>query len=105
MSITPKIVKKGLNKSVKLHMRVENKSKKNISGQIVFIITTPTNKKEILKDTVIVKKLSKTDKYYDYLIRKNNPIGRYYVDGSFNFDKQKVQSETYKNDFFDVLKK
>ena len=105
MSIFPKVIQKGKNKSVTLHMHLENHSKKNISGCIVFVITDPKNKKRKIKEKVIIKGLGKIDKYYNYFIRKNSPVGRYNVDGRFYFEKEEVRSETYKTDFFDVFKK
>lgn len=104
MSIIPKIAKIGKNKFITLHMHLENKSKKDISGRIVFVITNPKNKKEKIEEEIMVKDLSKVDKYYSYSIKKNSLVGRYNVDGRFYFGKEKVRSETYKTDFFDVLK-
>jgi len=105
MSIFPKIIKKGENKSVTFHIHLENKTKKDIAGEIVFTITDPKDKKEKIREKVIIKGLSKIDEYYNYPIKKNAPVGRYYVDGRFKFEKDEVRSETYRGDFFDIRKK
>ena len=103
MSIFPRIVKRGKDKFVNLHMHVENHGKKVISGTIRFVVVSPSGKRQKIEEKVIIKRRSKVDKYYRYSLRKNAIVGRYLVDGRFFFKGGQTRSETYKTDFFDVI--
>ncbi|MEK7172662.1 MAG: hypothetical protein AAB723_01455 [Patescibacteria group bacterium] len=103
MSIFPKIIKKGTDAPIVLHMHVKNDSQNDLSGHIFFTILDPENKKQVIKDRIRVPALGEVDKYYDYHVARDAPIGRYYVKGEFCFGKEKVLSETHKNDYFDVI--
>lgn len=103
MSVFPKIIIKGKNKFVVLHMHVENNGNKNVEGKILFIIADPRNKKSKIEKKISIKGLGSVDKYYNFPIKKEILLGRYKVDGRFYFGKSYVRSETYKNDFFDVF--
>ena len=102
MSIFPKVIRRGKRKLVTLHMHLENMGEKDINGQIFFNIIDPCNINKVIKDKIKLKGLSKINKYYKYPVEENAPVGRYYVDGKFRFGREEVQSETHKNDFFDV---
>lgn len=103
MSVFPKKLIKGKDKFVTLHMHVENKSNNDISGRIVFVIINRNRKVKKIQESVLVKSFSDIDKYYKYNIKSNLLIGHYKVDGRFYFGRFCVRSETYKNDFFDIL--
>lgn len=103
MSIFPRIVKRGKDKFVNLHMHVENHGKKAISGSIRFTVISPSGKRKKIEEKVTIKKRSKVDKYYRYPLKKNAIAGRYLVDGIFFFKGGQIRSETYKTDFFDII--
>lgn len=103
MSIFPRVVKRGKDKFVTLHMHVENHGKEGVLGTIKFVVINPSGKKKEIKDNVKIEKQSKIDKYYRYLIRKNAVIGRYLVDAKFLYKGEEARSETYKTDFFEVV--
>ena len=69
-----------------------------------FVVINPNDKNKIIKEKIVIRALEKIDKYYYYHIRKKSLIGHYKVDGKFYFGKEKIQSETQKNDFFDIIK-
>ena len=103
MSVFPKKIVKGKDKFVTLHMHVDNKSGNDVLGKIVFIILKRNKKIKRIEENVLVKSFSSIDNFYKYNIKRNFLIGRYRVDGRFYFGKYHVRSETYKNDFFDIL--
>ncbi len=103
MSVFPKIIERKKETSVTLHMHIENALKEKVMGKIVIIVISPMKEKTIIEEEITIKGLSIIDKYYQYDIKKDFPIGRYYANGGFYFKGRRIRSKTYKNDYFDVF--
>ncbi len=105
MSIFPKKLIKGKDRFTTFHMKICNNSDEDVNGKIKYKVIMPSGKIDefYLNRIEKVGAKSELDKYDKYYIPKDFPIGRYYVNGTFEWGGINILSETNKNDFFDVL--
>lgn len=105
MSIFPKRVIKGENKFTTFHMKICNNSSENIIGQIKYKIFMPNGQVDefYINRNEEVRAKSELNEYDKYFIKDDFVIGRYFVEGTFEFDGMNILSETNENDFFDII--
>ena len=103
MSITPKIIDLNGNKTLKLHMHVENPFGYQIKGSINFIINFLDGKREKISKEVKVPKKTKKDFFLTYNVKSSSKEGFHKVFAFFSYDNKKIDSSTEKNDFFLVV--
>jgi hypothetical protein len=103
MSISPKIISIDSNKTIKLHMRIENKINAPLVGSINFIIQKPDGKKEKIFKKVKINKNSKRDFIIKKTLNKSYKEGFYKIIAFFLYRKNKILSLNRENDFFFII--
>ena len=105
MSIFPKKLIKGKDSFTTFHMKICNNSNEDVNGKIKYKVIMPDGKIDEfdLNRTERIEAKSELNKYDRYYIKKEFPIGRYFVEGTFWWNGMNILSETNKNDFFDVV--
>ncbi len=105
MSIFPKKLIKGKDRFTTFHMKICNNSNEDVCGQIKYKVIMPNGKIDEfnLNRTEKIEANSELNKYDKYYIKEDFPNGRYFVDGTFEWNDMNILSETNKNDFFDIV--
>jgi len=104
MSIKPRIVDRSKDKTVQLHMRIQNDEDFAITGKVVMEIVSP--EKNIIwtiEKVVMVEGKGIVDEYFNHETA-GLPKGRFMVNGKFLVGEQQFVSETHQTDFFDVVR-
>lgn len=104
MSIFPKRLIRGQDSYTTFHMNICNSSNEDIEGKIKYKVIRPDGMFDILEFDRIekIEAESEINKYDKYYIKKDYPIGRYYVKGLFLWNGEEILSDTNDIDFFDV---
>lgn len=105
MSIFPKKLIKGKDMFTTFHMKICNNSDADVDGKIKYKVIMPNGKIDefYLNRVEKIEANSELNKYDKYYINEDFPLGRYFVDGTFEWNGMNILSETNKNDFFDVI--
>ncbi len=104
MSIKPRVIDRNRDKTVQLHMHVQNDENFAITGKIIMEMVSPerTIIRTIEKE-VRIEGRQTIDEFFSH-DTANLAKGRFFVNGKFVINDQKFISETSNTDFFDVVK-
>jgi len=102
MSIFPRQFVKGDTDVVLLHMRIDNTATTTLDGRCVFEIKSPSDVETTLVEPLTVPVESRREVYVPFEPRQFK-IGKYHVNGYFEFDGKQIRSTTHDDDYFEVI--